>query len=101
MGNKIYKPKEFGEMINRSVITLPKWDRDGVLKAQNQVSEVILYARVSTYGQKEDLKNQIEYLEKTAKQKGYLNYRIITDIGSGLNYKRKGFNEILKKIHYF
>ena len=75
MENKIYKPKEFGKMINRSVITLQKWDRDGVLKAhrtstnrryytnedyykvmgiqpetENQVSEVILYARVSTYG---------------------------------------------------
>lgn len=122
MKNKIYKPKEFGKMINRSVITLRKWDRDGVLKAhrtstnrryytnedyykvmgiqpeaENQVSEVILYARVSTYEQKEDLKNQIEYLEKIAKQKGYLNYRIITDIGSGLNYRRKGFNELLKK----
>ena len=122
MENKIYKPKEFGKMINRSVITLQKWDRDGVLKAhrtstnrryytnedyykimgiqpetENQVSEVILYARVSTYEQKEDLKNQIEYLEKIAKQNGYLNYRIITDIGSGLNYKRKGFNELLKK----
>lgn len=60
-------------------------------ETENQVSEVILYARVSTYGQKENLKNQIEYLEKIAKQKGYLNYRIITDIGSGLNYKRKGF----------
>ena len=33
MENKIYKPKEFGKMINRSVITLQKWDRDGVLKA--------------------------------------------------------------------
>lgn len=122
MENKIYKPKEFGKMINRSVITLQKWDRDGVLKAhrtstnrryytnedyykimgiqpetENQVSEVILYARVSTYEQKEDLKNQIEYLEKITKQKGYLKYRIITDIGSGLNYKRKGFNELLKK----
>ena len=47
------------------------------------------------------MKNQIEYLEKIAKQKGYLNYRIITDIGSGLNYKRKGFNELLKKENPF
>ena len=38
---------------------------------------------------------------KIAKQKGYLNYRIITDIGSGLNYKRKGFNELLKKRKRF
>lgn len=34
MENKIYKPKKFGEMINRSVITLQKWDRDGILKAR-------------------------------------------------------------------
>jgi putative resolvase len=29
----IYKPKDFGRMINRSVLTLQRWDRQGILPA--------------------------------------------------------------------
>jgi len=29
----MYSPKEFGELIGKSVITLQKWDRKGILKA--------------------------------------------------------------------
>lgn len=116
----IFKPKEFGKMINRSVNTLQRWDRDGILKArrtptnrryytmedyniamgiqnysENQVNDVIIYTRVSNQNQKDDLKNQIEFLKTYANGKGYIVSDIITDIGSGLNYNRKGFNSIL------
>ena len=50
----------------------------------------ICYARVSSRGQKADLQNQIEYLKTK-----YPTYEIISDYGSGLNYKRKGLKEIL------
>ena len=30
----IFKPQEFGKMINRSVNTLQRWDREGILKAR-------------------------------------------------------------------
>lgn len=53
----------------------------------------ICYCRVSSDKQKEDLKRQKEYFEKE-----YPNYEIIQDIGSGLNWKRKGFNDILDQI---
>ena len=56
------------------------------------LKENILYCRVSSRGQKEDLNNQINYL----KQK-YPEYNVISDIGSGLNYKRKGLRTILDK----
>lgn len=116
----IFKPQEFGKMINRSVNTLQRWDREGILKArrtptnrryytiedynrtmgiqndsENQVNDVIIYARVSNQNQKDDLKNQIEFLKTYANAKGYIVSDIITDIGSGLNYNRKGFNSIL------
>lgn len=35
---KIYKPKEFSELINRSVNTLQRWDRDGVLIAHRTLT---------------------------------------------------------------
>lgn len=116
----IFKPNEFGKLINRSVNTLQRWDRDGILKAhrtptnrryytindynkvmgiqnhsENQVHDVIIYARVSNQNQKDGLKNQIEFLRTYANAKGYIIKDIITDIGSGLDYKRKGFNSIL------
>ena len=119
--NKIYKPNEFGKMIGRTVNTLQRWDREGILKArrtptnrryyteedyynimgiqqenvENQVNDVIIYARVSNQNQKDDLKNQVEFLKTYANAKGYIVSNIITDIESGLNYNRKGFNSIL------
>jgi predicted site-specific integrase-resolvase len=50
----------------------------------------ICYCRVSSNGQKKDLESQVEFFERT-----YPDYEIIRDIGSGINFKRKGFNSIL------
>ena len=67
----------------------------GIEVTQNKVYEVIIYARVSNNNQKDDLKNQINFLKEYANAKGYIVSEVITDIGSGLNYQRKGFNSIL------
>lgn len=50
----------------------------------------ICYVRVSTNGQKDDLYRQIKYMTEK-----YPNYEIIQDIGSGINFNRKGLNKIL------
>ena len=52
--------------------------------------ENICYCRVSSPSQKEDLTRQIEFFRIN-----FPRHRIITDIGSGLNFKRKGLNEII------
>ena len=54
----------------------------------------ICYCRVSTYGQKNDLDRQVKYMEER-----FPNHTIIKDIGSGLNFKRKGLKTILDKAH--
>ncbi|MEM2235373.1 MAG: IS607 family transposase, partial [Desulfurococcaceae archaeon] len=59
---------------------------------------VILYARVSSHTQKDDLERQVKVLEEWAKQNNIEKYEIITDIGSGLNEDRKGFKKILKLV---
>jgi len=87
--------------------TLRKWDSEGKIETirvgshrryriedPNPVKlrrEKICYARVSSFDQKEDLERQISFLVSK-----YPGYRIIKDIGSGLNFKRKGFNSLLE-----
>jgi putative resolvase len=51
----------------------------------------IIYSRVSTRGQSENLKRQSEMLREK-----YPNYELIEDIGSGINFKRKGLRTILE-----
>jgi predicted site-specific integrase-resolvase len=53
----------------------------------------IIYSRVSSRKQKDDLGRQTEYLSQK-----YPNYEIITDIGSGINFERKGFKRILEEL---
>lgn len=60
---------------------------------QQEHKKSIIYARVSSKKQEDDLDRQVKYL-----QKRYPNHEVITDIGSGINYKRKGFRRILEQL---
>ena len=112
-----YKPQDFAGMLGVSVKTLQRWDREGKLKAfrtpsnrryythkqyvnytneSKPIGKVIIYARVSTTNQKDDLNNQIEFLKTFANAKGWIVDEIFEDIGSGLNYKRKKWNKLLE-----
>lgn len=59
---------------------------------------IILYARVSTRSQKDDLDKQVENLKLYAISKGY-SFEIITDIGSGINYTKHGLKQLIQKIN--
>ena len=54
----------------------------------------IAYARVSTNEQKEDLSRQIELLELFCAKNGF-SYEVISDLGSGMNYRKKGLKKLL------
>ena len=56
--------------------------------------KVILYARVSSNTQKDYLINQVKYLEEDVKEYD----QVITDVGSSLNMKRKGFLKLLRML---
>ena len=51
----------------------------------------ICYSRVSSPGQREDLERQEEYLREK-----FPEYIFVKDIGSGINFKRRGLNRILE-----
>jgi len=60
----------------------------------------VLYARVSSHQQKDDLERQSKRLENYADVHGKIIYRSIKEIGSGLNDNRKGLNSILLNKEY-
>lgn len=113
-----YKPKDFAELLNVSVKTLQRWDREGILIAKrtptdrryytydqylkfkginNTNKKVVIYSRVSTNNQKDDLLSQKQFLMNFTSSKGIIVDEIIEDIGSGLNYNRKKWNELLNE----
>ena len=67
---------------------LEKYIKDNKIIINEKLN--ICYCRVSSQKQKEDLSRQIEYMKNK-----YPNHQIISDIGSGLNFKRKGLQEII------
>ena len=119
---KYYTIGEFATKIGKTVQTLRNWDKNGTLKpshvtnggtryySQEQLnhflglkSEVQLnkktigYCRVSSHKQKDDLERQIENVKTYMYAKGY-QFEIITDIGSGINYNKKGLNQLIDMI---
>ena len=115
-----YSPKRFGQLIGRSVSTLQKWDRKGILKAHRSPTnrryythdqylayrgltaeaggKVIVYARVSSAGQKPDLVKQLAALRDYCERHGVRPDEWIEEIGGGLNYQRKQFNRLMEQI---
>ena len=120
---EILKPKDVAAILKVTTKTLIEWDKNGKLKAHRNINDrryytrdqineflcienrisnkIVIYARVSNNGQKDDLKNQIEFLQEYADNKQYKIDDIITDIGSGLNYERKNWNRLLIDIENY
>ncbi len=57
----------------------------------------IAYARVSSHDQKEDLKRQIEILTMFCSANGW-QHEIISDLGSGMNYNKKGLKSVIRAL---
>ena len=116
-----YKPKDFAELLGVSVKTLQRWDRDGIWKAnrtptdrryytydqylqfkgiktKNDRRDIVIYARVSTRNQKDDLQNQVDFLKQFCNAKGMIVNQCIEDFGSGLNYNRKKWNKLFDDV---
>ena len=66
---------------------------------ENNKNKVVLYSRVSSHDQKKDLITQNEKLIQFAK-KNYTNYEVesILDLGSGINFNKKGLNKLILMI---
>lgn len=59
---------------------------------------IITYSRVSSHGQKDNLKSQQSFIENFVASNGLQVDENLFDIGSGLNYERKNFLKILELV---
>ncbi|SDX39342.1 Predicted site-specific integrase-resolvase [Allochromatium warmingii] len=69
-----------------------RYDVASFLKG-NMEHRVVCYCRVSSPSQRDDLQRQISYLLER-----YPEAEVIKDVGSALNYKRKGLKSLLGRV---
>lgn len=121
---KLWKTAKFAsKIIGVSTGTLRKWDYTGNIETkrlpsghrlyniikftnkgdgQNTGTNIgtiqktkYIYARVSTKQQSDNLTRQIKLLQEHTTNESY---KLVTDIGSGINFRRKGFKTILDEV---
>jgi predicted site-specific integrase-resolvase len=74
-----------------------RYDISQLMGIKQQLLFTVGYARVSSYDQKEDLNRQVEILELFCASNGW-QVEIIRDLGSGLNYSKKGLKRLINLI---
>ena len=112
--------KEIKQQLQISGVTLMQWKNSGKIQykklsdkkilydldslntttenSNNLNTKNVIYARVSSSGQKDDLNNQIEIIKNYMLNNGIKADNIYYDIASGMNENRKSFNELLEQI---
>lgn len=118
--NRLLSIKEAADQLGVSISTLRRWDETGVLVAQRTAKghrrydittinpnllhgmdtksrKTIAYARVSSHDQKADLQRQVQLLELYCAKQGWC-FEVISDLGSGMNYHKKGLKRLLDGI---
>ena len=109
------------KILGVSIVTLRRWDEDGRLVSiktegghrRYDISKInpemvhrydfqesrktIAYARVSSHDQKDDLERQKQVLELFCSKNGWP-FEIISDLGSGMNYYKKGLRKLLDAV---
>ena len=115
--SRFIKIGEAAKILGVSIQTLRRWEETGYLVPDRRsrgktryydidllVGKRILendltvaYARVSSHDQKEDLERQAKVLATHCASKGW-NFQVIQDLGSGMNYQKKGLKTLINMI---
>ena len=103
---------EWAERVGVSKFTAYRWYREGILPVPAEkvgrlilvdvpqaskvaASRVVLYARVSSHDQRADLDRQVARLTEWATSQGMAVAEVVTEVGSGMNGRRKKLARIL------
>lgn len=122
MKKKLLTIGEAAKVLGVTTTTLRNWDKNGLLHPDEHTRggnrrykleslkninpdvryktddlKTIAYARVSSHDQKEDLARQVAVLEAYCAKHGF-EYEVIQDLGSGMNYYKKGLTKLLNLI---
>jgi predicted site-specific integrase-resolvase len=102
---KLLSPQQASKHFSVHVGTLREWANTGKIEVErtkggqrryiiyeDSNEAQVCYRRVSSYKQKDDLERQVQFMKGK-----YPNAEIIKDIGSGLNFKRKGLKTLLER----
>lgn len=107
--------QEAADLLGVSTKTLRRWEADGKLKPERTEGghrrydvaqllglekgerKTLCYARVSSHDQRKDLERQEAVLEAYCSHHGWT-YEILRDLGSGMNYRKKGLVRLLKLL---
>lgn len=116
--DKLITISEAAERLGISPTTLRRWEESGKLipertqgnqrryrlsqiepatHLRKQDRKTLAYARVSSHDQKDDLDRQKQVLELYCAQQGWT-FELISDLGSGMNYYKKGLKRLLNEI---
>lgn len=117
--NKLISISEAANVLGVSTTTLRRWEKEGkisshrtqaghrryllsqlkpdFLHASDSQRKTIAYARVSSHDQKTDLERQKQVLELYCARQGWT-FEVISDLGSGMNYHKKGLKYLLDNI---
>jgi len=114
-----YRIAEFAKRIGRSVQTVRRWEVEGKLVAKRLPSgqryfdesdvkammggapskkDVVVYCRVSSTGQKDDLASQVAAMQTYCLGGGIAVDQWVTEVGGGMNFKRKHFLTLVERI---
>ena len=115
------RPGEFAKKVGVSVKTLHRWDETGKLPAKRTPSghryylesdlaialgkettkpsrKIVVYTRVSSSAQKPELQNQVLAMEQFCLAQGLVVNEWISEVGGGLNFKRRKFLKLISSI---
>jgi putative resolvase len=117
--NRLISIGEAAEALGVSITTLRRWEIEGKIIPERTVSghrrydlsklkpeilhravtarRTVAYARVSSHDQKADLERQKQVLELYCARQGWT-FEVLTDLGSGMNYHKKGLKQLLNAI---
>lgn len=121
MLRKLVPIQEAAQALGVSAQTLRRWEREGKLLPDERTAggrrrydlarlqpemfrseaqarrRTVAYARVSSHDQKDDLERQKQVLELYCAQQGWT-FEVIADLGSGMNYHKKGLKRLLDAV---
>jgi len=117
----VYRIGEFAERVGRSVSTVRRWEAEGRIEARRLPSgqryfddsdvrkvlqpgfdasqrKVVVYCRVSSPGQKDDLAGQVSAMQQFCLARGLAVDEWISEVGGGMNLRRERFLALMDAV---